>query len=138
MVHRLCATLPTLSDFAPCAAIAPTDRVGKGGSRILPTPQTPRSPLPTLRRLLLRQRHPKPAGDILDILPCHAAGARSDRKSTRLNSSHQIISYAVFCLKKKKTTENTRLPLNPDDVFCLTQHFPDPRGASLFCGRKLM
>src|SRR5207244_13017904 len=28
-----------------------------------------------------------------------------DRKSTRLNSSHQIISYAVFCLKKKKTTK---------------------------------
>src|SRR5438552_10573515 len=28
----------------------------------------------------------------------------SDRKSTRLNSSHQIISYAVFCLKKKKNT----------------------------------
>src|SRR5258708_40256459 len=28
-----------------------------------------------------------------------------DRKSTRLNSSHQIISYAVFCLKKKKTSE---------------------------------
>src|SRR5258708_21779533 len=27
---------------------------------------------------------------------------RPDRKSTRLNSSHQIISYAVFCLKKKK------------------------------------
>src|SRR5258708_23876356 len=32
-----------------------------------------------------------------------APGCR-DRKSTRLNSSHQIISYAVFCLKKKKTT----------------------------------
>src|SRR5258708_28455002 len=31
--------------------------------------------------------------------------AAADRKSTRLNSSHQIISYAVFCLKKKKTTE---------------------------------
>src|SRR5260363_445192 len=31
---------------------------------------------------------------------CQAAAA--DRKSTRLNSSHQIISYAVFCLKKKK------------------------------------
>src|SRR5947208_8309568 len=29
-------------------------------------------------------------------------GGDSDRKSTRLNSSHQIISYAVFCLKKKK------------------------------------
>src|SRR5258708_8628309 len=31
----------------------------------------------------------------------------SDRKSTRLNSSHQIISYAVFCLKKKKNTTYT-------------------------------
>src|SRR5258708_17765599 len=29
-------------------------------------------------------------------------GTPTDRKSTRLNSSHQIISYAVFCLKKKK------------------------------------
>src|SRR6267143_3986457 len=29
-----------------------------------------------------------------------------DRKSTRLNSSHSSISYAVFCLKKKKKTEN--------------------------------
>src|SRR5258708_28900378 len=32
---------------------------------------------------------------------------RRDRKSTRLNSSHQIISYAVFCLKKKKTNKHT-------------------------------
>src|SRR5258708_26188937 len=31
----------------------------------------------------------------------------ADRKSTRLNSSHQIISYAVFCLKKKKKTHHT-------------------------------
>src|SRR5258708_27254346 len=31
-----------------------------------------------------------------------------DRKSTRLNSSHQIISYAVFCLKKKKQTVPSR------------------------------
>src|SRR2546430_7091739 len=30
-----------------------------------------------------------------------------DRKSTRLNSSHSQISYAVFCLKKKKKTRNT-------------------------------
>src|SRR5258708_20888689 len=30
-----------------------------------------------------------------------------DRKSTRLNSSHQIISYAVFCLKKKRKVTNT-------------------------------
>src|SRR5258708_29209365 len=34
--------------------------------------------------------------------------ARPDRKSTRLNSSHQIISYAVFCLKKKKKKKKVR------------------------------
>src|SRR5438552_13393517 len=39
-----------------------------------------------------------------------AASARRDRKSTRLNSSHQIISYAVFCLKKKKILKSTYLP----------------------------
>src|SRR3989454_4414730 len=31
-----------------------------------------------------------------------------DRKSTRLNSSHLVISYAVFCLKKKKSTQQDR------------------------------
>src|SRR5947208_4618524 len=34
-----------------------------------------------------------------------------DRKSTRLNSSHQIISYAVFCLKKKKYNAHSISPL---------------------------
>src|SRR2546427_6987289 len=34
----------------------------------------------------------------------HIVAARPDRKSTRLNSSHSQISYAVFCLKKKKMT----------------------------------
>src|SRR2546422_4788042 len=41
------------------------------------------------------------------------AGAILDRKSTRLNSSHGYISYAVFCLKKKKklnSRQNTRYP----------------------------
>src|SRR5258708_17646056 len=35
--------------------------------------------------------------------PLHLNQEVGDRKSTRLNSSHQIISYAVFCLKKKKS-----------------------------------
>src|SRR5256885_12200323 len=35
-------------------------------------------------------------------LPCHIS---ADRKSTRLNSSHLVISYAVFCLKKKKNID---------------------------------
>src|SRR2546430_10000265 len=37
----------------------------------------------------------------------------SDRKSTRLNSSHSQISYAVFCLKKKKYIMPTRYSLAP-------------------------
>src|SRR5258708_30278958 len=39
---------------------------------------------------------------VFGILASQATGPVLDRKSTRLNSSHQIISYAVFCLKKKK------------------------------------
>src|SRR2546427_5849419 len=41
--------------------------------------------------------------------PRHVAVARLDRKSTRLNSSHSQISYAVFCLKKKKKRRNDLL-----------------------------
>src|ERR1039457_971457 len=41
--------------------------------------------------------------------------AATDRKSTRLNSSHLVISYAVFCLKKKKTT--TTVPHAPPRRF---------------------
>src|SRR5438034_8866372 len=37
---------------------------------------------------------------LYELSPFHDAAA--DRKSTRLNSSHTVISYAVFCLKKKK------------------------------------
>src|SRR5256885_8679296 len=48
-------------------------------------------------------------GDVHD-LDLAVDGLR-DRKSTRLNSSHLVISYAVFCLKKKKTTETSRRAL---------------------------
>src|SRR5688572_30993386 len=57
-------------------------------------------------------------GEVLLDLGCrggrrrHVAGARlgRDRKSTRLNSSHSQISYAVFCLKKKQTPTSTLTP----------------------------
>src|SRR5687768_17778442 len=39
------------------------------------------------------------------------AGSGPDRKSTRLNSSHGYISYAVFCLKKKNKVRSTPLSL---------------------------
>src|ERR1039457_7312458 len=46
-------------------------------------------------------------------------GAEPDRKSTRLNSSHLVISYAVFCLKKKNTKYNT---LNITTTPCSTTY----------------
>src|SRR5256885_4761304 len=53
-----------------------------------------------LRRSMLASRAPPEAPDEHQTTspPLH----REDRKSTRLNSSHLVISYAVFCLKKKK------------------------------------
>src|SRR5258708_29005937 len=42
-----------------------------------------------------------------NVLDGGTAAYLGDRKSTRLNSSHQIISYAVFCLKKKNSKEHS-------------------------------
>src|SRR5437667_6085334 len=54
-----------------------------------------------------------------------------DRKSTRLNSSHITISYAVFCLKKKKKETNKtrykRPPRHPDSI---TLHLNSPQHSS--------
>src|SRR5690606_39847216 len=45
-------------------------------------------------------------GNALLLRPADEVGDDQDRKSTRLNSSHVKISYAVFCLKKKKNGED--------------------------------
>src|SRR2546421_9177388 len=50
------------------------------------------------------QRNPRPVTISKQIA---AQREREDRKSTRLNSSHDQISYAVFCLKKKKRSQAT-------------------------------
>src|SRR5690348_17797979 len=42
----------------------------------------------------------------------HPTALATDRKSTRLNSSHPSISYAVFCLKKKNTRPNLSTPFS--------------------------
>src|SRR2546430_10744442 len=60
-----------------------------------------------------RGRSPQVAAALLDDRPA----VERDRKSTRLNSSHSQISYAVFCLKKKKKHTTT---LNHTDTTDLT------------------
>src|SRR5207244_11940973 len=55
-------------------------------------------------------RPPRKKDSVLGNIPSGRAARRyisQDRKSTRLNSSHQIISYAVFCLKKKNLPPST-------------------------------
>src|SRR2546426_6183401 len=68
-------------------------------------PRSTLFPYTTLFRSL-RQCGSSGAGICLGAEACGGAGDRCDvardRKSTRLNSSHLVISYAVFCLKKKK------------------------------------
>src|SRR2546430_13624726 len=57
-----------------------------------------------------RSRHVLQRAAQLDLLAEQEVACR-DRKSTRLNSSHSQISYAVFCLKKKKTSGPHATPL---------------------------
>src|SRR3712207_8230301 len=76
----------------------------------------------------VRSRRPAPGADrppgpgappriTVDVVPLirHERGTSRvgpDRKSTRLNSSHANISYAVFCLKKKKNNQTLKTVLN--------------------------
>src|SRR5256885_9362323 len=53
------------------------------------------------------------AGCALPTLALRSLLDSPDRKSTRLNSSHLVISYAVFCLKKKKQKTKCRVPPVP-------------------------
>src|SRR5574341_2096499 len=62
-----------------------------------PLPSIPPSIRVFSNESTLHMRWPKYWSFSFSIIP-----SKEDRKSTRLNSSHQLISYAVFCLKKKK------------------------------------
>src|SRR5437763_15407082 len=72
-------------------------------------PRPPRStlfPYTTLFRSVNDRNRRGPGQGEQRFAPLLAALRRQDRKSTRLNSSHRCISYAVFCLKKKKKTKH--------------------------------
>src|SRR5438094_5884624 len=61
----------------------------------------------------------KRSGDVLDSFN-QTGGVDTDRKSTRLNSSHRTISYAVFCLKKKNASGKTERTSVQTKSTCLT------------------
>src|SRR2546422_4609178 len=58
------------------------------------------------RAELQEHAHKPPPETLREKRRVPTPGKKTDRKSTRLNSSHGYISYAVFCLKKKKTTSH--------------------------------
>src|SRR5947207_3010436 len=92
----------------PGVAVAVRVRVALGGDPVR-GPARVRDPARAVHRLALqmlgeplhapRELDDRHAGAVLD----------RDRKSTRLNSSHTVISYAVFCLKKKKKTSRAQV-----------------------------
>src|SRR2546426_5344678 len=79
-------------------------------------PRSTLFPYTTLFRSRIRLARFLSPGIAEDDTPDKSTGRKAapyrrkvDRKSTRLNSSHLVISYAVFCLKKKKKRNNVRL-----------------------------
>src|SRR5688500_19852700 len=68
-----------------------------------------RAPAHAVPRMMLSMRRVRPtraaSATMAPASACTSGSSVSDRKSTRLNSSHLVISYAVFCLKKKNTSE---------------------------------
>src|SRR5215203_6802353 len=76
-------------------------------------PRSTLFPYTTLFRSLPLRRAAGPARGQGPSLRHRPLGRGRDRKSTRLNSSHANISYAVFCLKKKKSLHATKIYSQP-------------------------
>src|SRR5437764_4253156 len=85
---------PPRSTLFPYTTLFRSDRSSRYGPDVKFAPHSSGSKVTVVTRLA-------PA-DRISKLPARVRG-ELDRKSTRLNSSHRCISYAVFCLKKKKT-----------------------------------
>src|SRR5436190_17143259 len=95
---------------------------------VLPPPRSTLFPYTTLFRSIIARRvlQQNLQGERRGARQTGALPGDSDRKSTRLNSSHTVISYAVFCLKKKKEARLTS-HRHPQTTPTVT---PPPRSAS--------
>src|SRR5256885_5460365 len=97
---------PPRSTLFPYTTLFRSDALGHGAPVAAAAHRRRRAGAPhgALREMELRpQRERDPAAYRAALLPAGDGGAERDRKSTRLNSSHLVISYAVFCLEKKRS-----------------------------------
>src|SRR5438105_9773728 len=102
---RECHTrMPEVFDDVGHCADAVLKRVGT--RVVLAMPLGIGKPNPLANEFYRRARL-DPAIDLTIVTALSLLKPAADRKSTRLNSSHEWISYAVFCLKKKKKTGST-------------------------------
>src|SRR3989449_5153700 len=112
---------PLKRDTASCASSAvaistkpkPRDRPVPGSVTTVADSTVPAAAKTSRRRSLVTENGRPPTNSLCAITcplaTSSAESARPDRKSTRLNSSHGYISYAVFCLKKKKNQQKQEL-----------------------------
>src|SRR3989442_10173935 len=93
----------------PRSPLFPYTTLFRSVDRTVRLPDDPPGKVPARARIVVH--HPLQPFDARNFMAGCLAGASAwsfdaDRKSTRLNSSHVRISYAVFCLKKKKKKQN--------------------------------
>src|SRR5256885_8551566 len=101
MQHRSCFLLIALAVLPSALAAQGTPATTAAAPPPAPAPAVSTSPVADALRQM-EQRFARNLIAAAEAMPADKYKYRPDRKSTRLNSSHLVISYAVFCLKKKK------------------------------------
>src|ERR1035441_10977071 len=99
--------------FVPSAA------GGREGTEPVMPLMSPETPLPGI--WMFRATSPVE----LEAVPTFRCSSNADRKSTRLNSSHLGISYAVFCLKKKNISERAPEQQTAPNITHIKRHCRD-------------
>src|SRR5688572_32307368 len=105
-------TTTTSSSSQALVSLSRRDFVGTAAALAIPHAMRPPRPLPPVSRWAAKPVAVSSANGLRAVQKAFdflMQGAE-DRKSTRLNSSHSQISYAVFCLKKKKNKKSQTTP----------------------------
>src|SRR2546422_5267914 len=91
---------------------SPSRTVAPGASGASPFTCSPSTNVPLVESRSTSTHTPSRRCSLAWLVDTDGSGTTRDRKSTRLNSSHGYISYAVFCLKKKKNPKTIATELN--------------------------